>query len=98
MSHHCHAHNCETNVPPRMLMCRRHWGMVPRSIQKKVWDHYRPGQEVDKRPSPEYLDVADEAVRAVAKKEGYVIQETGYSRILEKRGLRKPHQMSLFSS
>lgn len=98
MSHHCHAHNCPANVPPKLLMCRKHWHMVPRSLQKKVWDTYRPGQEIDKRPTTEYLKAADEAVRAVAKKEGYGEIETGYSNILDQLGLSEPKQMSLFGS
>jgi hypothetical protein len=56
-------------VPPRLLMCSRHWRMVPAELQAQVWKHYRPGQEVDKRPTQDYLDVMDEAIAAVAKAE-----------------------------
>jgi len=71
MSRHlCHARQCQTAVPPRMLMCRKHWFMVPRALQRQVWALYRPGQEVRKDPSPEYLDAATAAVEAVAKAEG----------------------------
>jgi len=51
-------------------MCRKHWFMVPRALQRQVWALYRPGQEVRKDPSPEYLDAATAAVEAVAKAEG----------------------------
>lgn len=64
--HTCHARNCTTGVPPKMLMCRPHWFMVPRAMQARIWATYRPGQEVTKDPSPEYLDAAMEAVNYVA--------------------------------
>ncbi len=66
MSHHCHAKGCPKVVPPKLLMCGRHWRMVPAELQRKVWATYRPGQEVDKRPTRAYLDAADEAIAAVA--------------------------------
>lgn len=70
MSEHlCHALGCKAAVPPKLLMCARHWRMVPRMIQAGVWKHYRPGQERDKRPTPEYLEAASAAIRAVAHRE-----------------------------
>ena len=69
MSHYCHAENCTKEVPPRLLMCYRHWKMVPLALQRAVWRHYRPGQEIDKRPTREYLDVMKKAIQAVAEKE-----------------------------
>ena len=44
--------------------------MVPKYLRDQVWATYRPGQEVDKRPSDEYRTAAYEAVEAVAWKEG----------------------------
>lgn len=71
MSNHvCHATGCDTQVPPRMLMCRKHWFMVPREIQAQVWAKYVLGQEIRKDPTPEYLEAMIEAIRAVEKKEG----------------------------
>jgi hypothetical protein len=64
--HTCHAMNCTTAVPPKMFMCRTHWGMVPRAMQERIWATYRPGQEVTKDPSLEYLDAAMGAVNYVA--------------------------------
>lgn len=60
-----------------MLMCKRHWSMVPRVMQRAVWDTYRYGQEITKDPSSEYLEAAGAAIRAVADKEGRRDQETG---------------------
>lgn len=71
MSRHiCHAFGCDKSVPPRLLMCAHHWYMVPRNVQSLVWKHYRPGQEVDKMPSEEYLLVQRSAVWSVAVSEG----------------------------
>lgn len=67
--HTCHAKGCPKNIPPKLLMCLRHWRMVPRELQRAVWATYRPGQEVDKRPSEDYLKAARAAIDAVAAKE-----------------------------
>lgn len=69
MAHRCHAEGCTQNVAPRLLMCYRHWCMVPKRLQDAVWANYRQGQEVDKRPSEAYLAAARAAVTAVRNKE-----------------------------
>lgn len=69
MIHTCHADGCTTPVPPRMFMCKPHWWMVPAPIRRAVWAHYRPGQEVRKDPTPEYLEITREAIAVVAAKE-----------------------------
>lgn len=73
----CAARGCPLSVPPRVLMCRRHWFMVPTEIRHRVWNHYRPGQETDHAPSGLYLYLKAmlEAVDAVAYKESK--KETG---------------------
>lgn len=50
-------------------MCSRHWRMVPKKLQREVWRTYRPGQEITKTPSAEYLKAADAAVKAVRQAE-----------------------------
>lgn len=65
----CAARECPAEMPPRVLMCRRHWFMVPTEIRHRVWNHYRPGQETDHAPSGLYLAAMNEAVDAVAYKE-----------------------------
>ena len=67
--HLCHAIGCKTPVPPRMLMCRPHWRMVPKALRDAVLATYRPGQERTKDPSPEYLTYEMEAINAVAERE-----------------------------
>lgn len=59
-AHHCHWPGCTGQVPPALWGCRRHWYMLPKWLRDKVWQAYRPGQEIDMRPSREYLAVADE--------------------------------------
>lgn len=70
LNHVCHAKKCTTPVPPKMLMCKQHWYMVPKALRDRVWATYRKGQEIDKLPSYEYLDAANAAVRSVAEQEG----------------------------
>lgn len=65
MAHTCHARGCSKVVPPSMLMCLRHWRMVPKSLQRRVWDTYVVGQEVRKDPTPEYLSAAQAAINHV---------------------------------
>lgn len=83
-AHTCHAIGCPVEVPPRMLMCRRHWRMVPPELQARVWATYRKGQEVDKRPSAAYLRAGADAIAAVLAAE------------LEARAERPPEQGELF--
>lgn len=70
MSHICHARGCHTPVPPEKLMCLGHWKMVPKTIQRAVWRHYRDGQCDDKRPSVEWHDAANCAIGWVSLKTG----------------------------
>jgi hypothetical protein len=70
MIHTCHADGCSVTVAPRLLMCIRHWRLVPKPLQAEVYRLYRPGQERDKRPTIEYLDAMQRAINAVAKLEG----------------------------
>lgn len=57
-------------------MCLRHWRMVPVELQRAVWATYRPGQEVNKQPSREYLEAARAAINAVAAKEAQNAPQT----------------------
>jgi hypothetical protein len=68
-AHTCHAINCYTPVPPQMLMCKRHWYMVPKSIREAVWANYRVGQCDDKAPSYAWRDAAYDAILSVRKQE-----------------------------
>lgn len=50
-------------------MCLKHWRMVPRELQRRVWATYRPGQCDDKSPSAPWMKAANAAIDAVATKE-----------------------------
>lgn len=50
-------------------MCYKHWSLVPADLRRLVWRHYRKGQEVDKNPSQEYLEVTKKAQDAVEQRE-----------------------------
>lgn len=69
MKHTCHALNCGKAVPPKLLMCAKHWRMVPQPMQAEIWRHYRPGQEIDKMPTAAYLDIQKRCVQFVASQE-----------------------------
>lgn len=69
IEHHCHARGCKKPVPPEMLMCRRHWYMVPLPLRRLVWATYRPGQCDDKNPSRRWHAAADAAIQAVYERE-----------------------------
>lgn len=69
--HHCHAKRCKVAVPPELLMCRKHWRMVPQALRRAVWDAYRPGQcELSPLPSKVWHEAADAAIAHVATLEG----------------------------
>ncbi len=70
--HHCHVNGCQVPVPPKLLMCRRHWKLVPRRLQRAVWVHFNPAQcgpDVEARPLPtkKWHEAADAALRYVEK-------------------------------
>ena len=68
--HTCHALDCDTRVPPHLHMCGRHWRMVPKALQARLWANYVDGQETTMTPTAGYLRAAAACVRAVAEKEG----------------------------
>jgi hypothetical protein len=61
-AHVCHAPGCRTPVPPKMFACRSHWYALPKRLRDAIWAAYRPGQEITKDPSLEYLVAAANAV------------------------------------
>lgn len=60
--HVCHGQmpGCAGQCPPAMWGCRNCWFKLPKFLRDKIWAAYRPGQEVDRRPSREYLTVVRE--------------------------------------
>lgn len=67
--HHCHWTGCTRQVPPAMWGCRAHWYKLPQRLRNAIWRAYRPGQELTKDPSVEYLKVAREVQDWIAQYE-----------------------------
>jgi len=67
--HVCHAAGCRTPVHPKMFMCRPHWFRLPKPMRDAIWAAYRPGQEIRKDPSPEYIKAARAAIDHIAQLE-----------------------------
>lgn len=68
--HCCHARNCLVEVPADLLMCRRHWSMVPSWLKRDIIAHYQPGQAQGKvTPSDAYRTAVSDAREIVAKRE-----------------------------
>lgn len=65
-NHECHWPGCTKQVPPAMWGCSQHWFKLPRPLRNKIWAAYRPGQEVDQRPSRAYVEVAQEVLAWIA--------------------------------
>lgn len=63
MKHTCHWPDCPREVPPAMWGCRQHWFALPKALRDRIWDTYRPGQEITKTPSAAYIEAA-QAVQA----------------------------------
>lgn len=64
MDHMCHG-KCGKKCPPWLWGCLDCWRRLPLSIREAIKESYRPGQEVDKRPSREYIASALAAERWV---------------------------------
>lgn len=61
--HACHWPGCPKQVNPAMWGCPDHWFSLPKVLRARIWEAYRPGQEVDMNPSQEYLDAANDVQR-----------------------------------
>lgn len=56
--HACHWPGCGEQVPPAKWGCRSHWFKLPKELRDEIWRSYRPGQELDRRPSRAYVEAA----------------------------------------
>lgn len=63
--HTCHAIGCGKECASKLLMCAKHWGLVPQHLQQRVYDTYRVRQEKDKNPSKEWFLAARAAIHEV---------------------------------
>jgi len=69
IKHYCHWPGCPTEVPPKLWGCKTHWFKLPKYLRARIWATYRPGQEIDKNPSPEYLTVAKDVQRWIQEQD-----------------------------
>lgn len=69
--HHCHALGCTTATSPTLLMCSKHWALVPTELRMPVVQFYQRGQ-CDGRVQldPRWLLAANRARHHVAMLEG----------------------------
>ena len=58
MTHLCHWPGCKRDVPPSRFACKAHWFSLPKFLRDEIWRTYRPGQEITKTPSREYIAAA----------------------------------------
>ena len=58
MSHKCHWPKCPKEVSPKIWGCGQHWFKLPSNLQRLIWATYRPGQEITKTPSQNYIRAA----------------------------------------
>lgn len=56
--HTCHWPGCPKRVKPSVWGCRSHWYTLPIDLRNAIWKAYRPGQEVSKTPSAQYVAAA----------------------------------------
>ena len=56
--HVCHWPGCRRKVPPNLWGCKPHWFALPPELRTEIWATYRPGQEITKRVSIEYMEAA----------------------------------------
>jgi len=64
IKHSCHRPGCDIAVAPNFLACRPHWFELLRGapeIARDLQKFYRAGQEVDKRPSADYMAAFERA-------------------------------------
>lgn len=64
--HTCHWPGCGRQVPPSLWGCKEHWFKLPAEVRRRIWETYRPGQEIDCTPSEAYVVAARAAQRWIA--------------------------------
>lgn len=60
----CPIPGCTMKIPRDLLMCPRHWAVVPNRLQMAVYRTYRAGH------ARTYLQARAAAIASIAEKEG----------------------------
>lgn len=69
-THRCSAIGCKTFVATHLFMCRRHWRMIPNSIQVAVLTTWRALVQGEEGAYTAYKDATRDAIHSVAQTEG----------------------------
>jgi len=94
MNHHCHALGCKRNCPPRMLMCRECWTLVPIDLQAEVYRtvKLRSGDNINASWAPWWRAQARAIAHVAmlkepneAKRDSYLNHALEFADILEAR-------------
>jgi hypothetical protein len=64
MIHKCAADGCKREISIALLMCPRHWKLVPKRIQSLIW------RTVNSSDRNRYFSHVTDAIRAVSRAEG----------------------------
>jgi len=64
-----------------MWGCAPHWFKLPKPLRDGVWKYYRPGQEITKTPSQEYLAIVSLVQGWIAGK--VIVNKDGSIEVLE---------------
>ena len=64
LTHECPAPVCTERIDPDMLMCPRHWHVVPKPLRKAVWIAWRHGAGAG---SPAHRAAMRAAIAAVSR-------------------------------
>jgi hypothetical protein len=67
--HPCVAIGCPVIVAARLVMCNKHWRLVPANVKGRILRAYRDGQERDGQLSFEYVVAMMEAIVSVKEQE-----------------------------
>ncbi len=92
--HHCHALGCKNACPPRWLMCRACWGLVPTDLQSEVYRTVKlRGQCIDATWAPWWRAQAKAIAHVaflshpdVAKRDKYLERELAVATQMESNG------------
>ena len=62
MNHQCPIDGCPNQLPSHILMCCRHWQLVPSNLKTQVYATWNRGKPANLQ---DYLSARQEAVRSV---------------------------------
>ena len=60
MTHKCPIDDCRCVMPQHILMCRKHWALVPSILKNRVYAGWNRG-----KITPDYVAARTEAIRSV---------------------------------